>query len=127
MIPIIGPIIGLITAGLDSYTETKKIKLKSKALIEQGKQNRILRAQDDDAEWDKIQALNSRNSWKDEYLTIVFTIPAILAFFPDMVGYVMDGFKALEQMPMWYQAVLGTIVAASFGMKKLAQFMGRVK
>lgn len=68
-------------------------------------------------------AENSGQSWKDEWLTILFSIPLILAFIPDMVPYVMQGFEALEQMPAWYQYTLSIIVGASFGVRSAIGFM----
>ena len=38
---------------------------------------------------------------------------------------VSDGFTALEAMPQYYQYTLGTIVAASFGMRGAAKFFAR--
>jgi hypothetical protein len=41
----------------------------------------------------------------------------VLAFVPDAVPYVNQGFEALAQMPEWYQYTLSVIVAASFGVR----------
>ena len=62
----------------------------------------------------------SANSWKDEYLTILVSIPLILAF----VGYedvVMRGFVALEAMPDFYKTAVGVVFAASFGVKAMTK------
>ena len=44
----------------------------------------------------------------------------VMAFIPSLVPYVEQGFKVLEGMPSWYQALLGGVFAASFGLKKLS-------
>ena len=72
-------------------------------------------------------ATNSATSWKDEWLTLLFSIPMIMAFFPSMVPYVISGFQALEQMPQWYQYTLSVIVAASFGVRSAVGFMNAKK
>ena len=36
-----------------------------------------------EADWEKIMAQGSNNSWKDEWLTILFSIPLILVFTGD--------------------------------------------
>ena len=68
-------------------------------------------------------AQGSQVSWKDEWFTILLSIPAILAFIPGAVGYVEQGFKALNGMPDWYKAAFGLAVAASFGYRKFIGVM----
>ena len=81
-----------------------------------------------EAEWDRIMANASANSWKDEWLTILFSIPLILAFCGDWGrGIVADGFTASENMPSYYQYTLGVIVSASFGVRAATKFFGGKK
>jgi hypothetical protein len=122
MIPIIGPLLGLISTGVEAYAEHNKLKLQQKSALEQAKIDRIKAIDAADADWDRIMAEGSVNSWKDEYWTLVLSVPAILAFFPDMVPHVKAGFQALSEMPEWYIAALLTAVAASFGMRTLAKW-----
>ena len=75
--------------------------------------------------WDKIMAKGSQQSLKDEWLTILFSIPLILAFIPGAEGIVQNGFEQLETMPIWYQYSLGVIVAASFGVRSATKFFGK--
>lgn len=72
-----------------------------------------------EANWDNIQAEASKSSWKDEWLTILISIPMIMAFIPGMRGVVDDGFNVLESCPEWYQYLIGVVFAASFGIKKV--------
>jgi hypothetical protein len=39
-----------------------------------------------------------------------------------MVPVVMNGFAALDAMPEWYKGFLGAAVAASFGLRGLANW-----
>jgi hypothetical protein len=79
-----------------------------------------------EADWEKIMAQGSQNSWKDEWLTILFSIPLILVFTGDWGrGVVANGFTALEAMPDWYQYTLGVIVAASFGVRSATRLFGK--
>ena len=66
----------------------------------------------------------SKNSWKDEYLTIVLSIPIIMAFIPGLDTIVHNGFAQLEAMPEWYQLSLGAVIAASFGIRGATKFFG---
>ena len=79
------------------------------------------------ASWEQEAIKNSATSWKDEYLTIIFTIPLIACFIPFLVPYVKEGFAVLETMPQWYQITLSVIVAASFGVRSVVGFINRTK
>jgi hypothetical protein len=76
-------------------------------------------------DWDITMAEGSKHSWKDEWLTILFSVPLILAFIPGMEGVVQNGFDQLSSMPEWYQYSLGVIVAASFGVRSATKFFGK--
>ena len=109
-IPIIS---GLLNLG-NTYLEGKNKKEAAKADAEA---KVLIRASESEAEWERIMAQNSGDSWKDEYLTLIFSIPMILCFFPFLVDDVKAGFAALEQMPEWYQYTLSVIVGASFAVR----------
>ena len=76
-------------------------------------------------DWDLEIAKSKANSWADEWLVILFSIPLILAFVPGMEEVVANGFAQLEAMPQWYQYSLGVIVAASFGVRSATKFFGK--
>ena len=80
------------------------------------------------ADWEYVMARNSGTSWKDEWLTLLFSVPLVMAFIPNMVIYVEAGFVVLANMPEWYQYTLRVIVAASFGVRSAIGFnKSRVK
>lgn len=70
-----------------------------------------------EANWDNIAQNNMQYTWKDEYLVIIFTIPLILAFIPDMQPYVKSGFEAIKTTPEWYRYSVMGIVMATFGLR----------
>jgi len=77
-----------------------------------------LKSSDDSlAEWENIQAENSATSWKDEFWTVILSIPLVLCFFPDYVQYINAGFVVLETMPDFYQYWLGVAILTSFGVR----------
>ena len=88
-----------------------KTKIKEKNI------QRIMNSDDKLAEWESIQAENSGTSWKDEFWTVILSIPLILCFIPDYVGYIEAGFDALEGMPGFYQYWLGVAILTSFGIR----------
>ena len=77
-------------------------------------------------DWDLKMADASAASWKDEWLTILFSIPLILAFCGEWGRKIVsEGFAALEAMPEYYQYTLGVIVSASFATRSAAKFFGK--
>jgi hypothetical protein len=69
--------------------------------------------------WNLAQIQNS--GWKDEWFTILLSVPLVGAFIPKAVPYIIAGFQALEGMPTWYKGFLATAVAAAFGFQKATQ------
>lgn len=109
-IPIISGIIELGQTWLNGKVQKEQAKAEAQAKV-------IVKSAESDANWEAIMAKHSGQSWKDEWLTILFSIPLILVFFPPLVDDVQAGFEALETMPSWYQYTLSIIVAASFGVR----------
>ena len=78
---------------------------------------RIVNAEDQLAEWERVQAESGIHSWKDEFWTIILSIPAIGCFIPGGAEIMVEGFKALELMPEFYQYWLGVAVLTAFGIR----------
>ena len=77
-------------------------------------------------DWDLAAIQATENSWKDEWITLLFSIPLILAFCGEWGNdIVASGFASLEVMPQWYQIALGGIVSASIGMRSVSKFFGK--
>jgi hypothetical protein len=75
-------------------------------------------------EWNQAMAEASSTSWKDEWLTILVSIPLVLAF-TGHEDIVMKGFTALEAMPDFYKTAVGVVFAASFGIQSIKNMMKR--
>ncbi|MCK5613191.1 hypothetical protein KAR91_65570 [Candidatus Pacearchaeota archaeon] len=107
----------------------KAAKLTSDLKINEAKTDakidKIKTGQTADIAWEQTQI--DKAGWKDDYWTIVLSIPAILCFVPGMVEHVRAGFDALGGMPGWYQWMLGIAVGAAFGYRKIADFMSLKK
>ena len=71
--------------------------------------------------WETLSMANS--GWKDEYITLLFTIPAVLIFIPDLQVYIESGFQRLESTPVWYQMVLLAIVGSALGVRIWDSFL----
>lgn len=126
MIPFIGAIISGIAEIGKLWIQKKTVEAQGKVAIEQakaeGEVKRLQTQTEGDIKYDQTVAEGMAYSWKDEYWTIVLSIPAILCFIPGMADLVRQGFNALKECPEWYQwALLGGIVA-SFGLRTWTGF-----
>lgn len=111
---IISSIGGLAASIIDSKTQLKltEAEIKKKQLT-------------GEIDWDIAAIQATQNSWKDEWITLLFSIPLILAFCGDWGNAIVQaGFASLEGMPKWYQYSLGGIVSASIGMRSVSKFFG---
>ncbi|AMO43497.1 hypothetical protein [Pseudomonas phage K4] len=104
-----------------------KTWLEGKQKIQEAQINQQVTQINNDANWDNIQAEASKSSWKDEWLTILISVPMVLAFIPGADGIVEAGFKNLSECPEWYQYLIGVVFAASFGIKKVTDIFATRK
>lgn len=122
---LIGPISELAGAWMAGKVEEKKAQAKTRVAKAEAEAIVMQKKATGEIDWDLEMAKGSANSWKDEWLTILFSIPLILAFIPGMEDVVKNGFAQLEAMPEWYQYSVGVIVAASFGVRSATKFFGK--
>ena len=122
---LIGPISQLAGTWLEGKVE--KTKAETGAKVAKAKAEAVImeKKATGEIDWDLEAIKGSQNSWKDEWLVILFSIPLILAFIPGMEEVVANGFAQLETMPQWDQYSLGVIVAASFGVRSATKFFGK--
>jgi len=122
---LIGPISQLAGTWLEGKVEKTKAETGAKVAKARAEATIMEKKATGEIDWDIAMAEGSKHSWKDEWLTILFSIPLILAFIPGMEEVVANGFEQLEAMPQWYQYSLGVIVAASFGVRSATKFFGK--
>ena len=114
MIQFLGPIANLAGTWLEGKVEEKKAVTGAKVAKAQAEAVIMQKKATGEIDWDLKMADASAHSWKDEWLTILFSIPLILSFCGDWGREIVtNGFTALESMPDYYQYTLGTIVAIS--------------
>jgi hypothetical protein len=122
-------IAGPITEVVKGWQERKRIQAESEVKLQQAKTDAMIEymktQQAADIAWENLSIGNS--GWKDEFWTLVLSIPGILCFIPGMADFVRDGFAALATCPEWYQWALLVAIASSFGYKKIADFMALKK
>lgn len=118
-------LVGIAGDAISGFVETKKAKAKQKLVQIEAETTLMEKQIAGEIDWDIAAQKNSEGSWKDEYLTILFSIPLLLCFLPFTVDYVERGFEALAQTPDWYKYTLGVIVSASFGIKGATKMFGK--
>ena len=116
---MIGQILGAVGGLASTYLDGKVAIQKANAEIK-------LKQATGEIDWDLAAIQATQNSWKDEWITLLFSIPLILAFCGDWGNSIVRaGFTALETMPIWYQYSLGGIVSASIGIRSVSKFFGK--
>jgi hypothetical protein len=103
----IGPVLGGIVNIFKARSERK---------------NRIKEAKTE-AEIQRLANTSDQSGWKDEYLVVLWTLPAIMAFIPMAQPYMERGFHILQNnTPDWYVIGLLGITGAVFGLKRLINY-----
>ena len=115
---LIGPVANLAKGYLANKAEEKKAV-----------HDRKMEVIKNDANWESKMAEASGSSWKDEFWTIILSVPIF------MVGYaiamndmtvgdrVKESFAALSELPEWYQYLLFIAISSSFGIKGVNKIM----
>ena len=115
---LISPITNLVGGYLNNKHEQAQAKHQAKLQVIQN-----------DADWESKMADASKDSWKDEFWTIVLAIPvfmvgyAIAANDVTVIARVATGFEALEKLPEWYQYLLFIAISSSFGIRGASKLM----
>ena len=122
---VAAPVASMVTG----WQKRKTAKLDSDLAISQAKTTanikKIETGQTADIAWEKTSL--EQSGWKDEYWTIVLSIPMVMCFIPGLVVYVEKGFAALQQTPEWYRYVIGVAIGSAFGVRQIANFMNLKK
>lgn len=119
MIGLISTAIGLIGDLAGNWLERKKSESEEKLKVARAKAVAEIN-------WDIEMARASASSWKDEWWTVILSVPLILCFFPDTAPYIKDGFETLKaSVPDWYIAAVGAAIAAAFGYRGFSKVMNK--
>jgi hypothetical protein len=115
---LLGPIVTLVGGYMKNKAEEKQAKHEAKIAVIQN-----------DANWEETMAAASANSWKDEFWTLILSIPifmvgyAIAANDVTVIDRVHLGFAALSELPEWYQYLLFIAISSSFGIRGISKLL----
>ena len=119
MIGLISTAIGLIGDLAGNWLERKKSESEEKLKVARAKAVAEIN-------WDIEMARASASSWKDEWWTVILSVPLILCFFPETAPYIKQGFEVLKaSVPDWYIAAVGAAIAAAFGYRGFSKVMNK--
>ena len=119
---LIGPIAGLVKGYLSNKAEEKQAKHQAKMSVIQNS-----------ADWESKMADASKDSWKDEFWTIVLAAPVFMIGYsiavddPTIIVRVGESFAVLGTLPEWYQYLLFIAISSSFGIRGVGKIMDMKK
>lgn len=122
-----GGVVGQVADGINNHFEHKRklkqTKLDSELKIVEAqtlaKIKHIESAQDFDQSWDLKAMDNQQDSWKDEFLLCLVSVPYVLAFCGTWgAETVANGLSVISTFPDWLVWSWGIMVSASFGFRQ---------
>lgn len=119
MNPIIGGVLGFLGKRSDRKAAKDAIAGKVALAKEQGKQHVDVTT----AEWEAVVARGMDSSWKDEYLTVLLSLPIAVccvgAFYAPALDAGRDMLLTFKEAGLQYNMLFMLAVSASFGVKVL--------
>ena len=103
--------------------------IKGKAEEKKAIQERKISAIQNDADWEAKMADATKNSWKDEFFSVILSLPLLAVAYgvamdnPAVIERLNSAFDTLNTLPEWYQYLLFIAVSASFGLKSADKIM----
>jgi len=122
---LIGPLANLAGNYLQGKADKASANAKLKLVEAESKAAILMSKETSTADWERIMAESTKNSWKDEFITIVVMIPVILCFVPGLENVVKNGFDRLAELPEWYTWLVFAVCSAAIGIRGGKQFMGK--
>lgn len=124
---IFSPIADAARSYMEAKLQDKRIEIETASSIRLAETSARIKAAEAGQRWDETWSEQAAHSWKDEYWTVVLSLPLILIFIPVIQPYIIDGFNALMGVPEWYLMSVAIAISASFGFQKFVEVMSRWK
>jgi len=119
---LIKPLLGVAGDVVKGVVETKKAKAEQKLTKIKAETSLMEKKIKGEIDWDIEAIKGAKDSWKDEWILILWSIPMIMIWIKPLQQFVEDGFIALQSVPDWYFYSWGAIISASYGMKGVTKF-----
>jgi hypothetical protein len=122
MVGILTSVVSLASTWFEGQQKKSAAKALADVALKEAEAEVFRRKATSEQDWDLESMRGSQNSWKDEYLLILFSIPFVMAFIPPLQPYVQSGIDLISNFPDWYKAGLSVMIAASFGVRSYLKF-----
>ncbi len=127
MMQFLGPVANLASSWLQGKADANAANAKLKLTEAEAKAKILLSKETSTADWERIMAQGTQNSWKDEAVTILVLAPVALCFVPGLEQVVQNGFDRLSSLPSWYQNLVLVVCLSAIGIRGGKQFFGGKK
>ena len=108
---------------LKGVVDVVKTKTETKKLIAKAEQTHAMKMAEGEIEYSIAAQKNMKDSWRDEWFTVILSLPLLIVFAgiffgkEDWIIKLKEGFDTLNQLPEWYIWALMASIASSFGLK----------
>lgn len=127
MMQFLGPVANLASSWLQGKADANAANAKLKLTEAEAKAKILLSKETSTADWERIMAQSTQNSFKDEAVTILVLTPVALCFVPGLEQVVQNGFDRLSSLPSWYQNLVLVVCLSAIGIRGGKQFFGGKK
>lgn len=113
----------LVPTVIKGVVDVVKTKTETKKLMAQAEQTHVRKMAEGEISYAIESQKNMQNSWRDEWFTVILSIPLLIVFSaiffnkPHWVEKLKEGFITLDSLPDWYIWALLAAIASSFGLK----------
>ena len=113
----------IVPTVIKGVVDVVKTKTETKKLMAQAEQTHIRKMAEGEIAYAIESQKNMQNSWRDEWFTIILSIPLLIVFGAIFFGKyewiekLKEGFNTLDSLPDWYIWALMAAIASSFGLK----------
>ena len=127
MMQFLGPVANLASSWLQGKADANAANAKLKLTEAEAKAKILLSKETSTADWEKIMAQGTQNSWKDEAGTILVLAPVCLCFIPGLERTGQNGVARLAALPQWYTNLVLVVCLSAIGIRGGKQFFGGKK
>jgi len=113
----------LVPTVIKGVVDVVKTKTETKKLMAQAEQTHIRKMAEGEIAYAIESQKNMQNSWRDEWFTVILSLPLLIVFGAIFFGKyewiekLKEGFNTLDSLPDWYIWALMAAIASSFGLK----------
>ena len=113
----------LVPTVIKGVVDVVKTKTETKKLMAQAEQTHIRKMAEGEIAYAIETQKNMQNSWRDEWFTVILSVPLLIVFGAiffgkyEWIDKLKEGFQTLDSLPDWYIWALMAAIASSFGLK----------